>query len=73
MVIIWNEIETATESSMKPGLSSKIQKYTEMSLISGIFVLSELGVKVHLKYPAARTTYRSGTEFFITKLKPSNE
>jgi len=33
----------------------------------------ELGVEADLKYPGAQTTYKSITDFFITKLKPSNE
>jgi acetyl esterase/lipase len=35
--------------------------------------MDELGVEADLKYPGARTTYRSSADFFITKLKPSNE
>jgi hypothetical protein len=35
--------------------------------------MDELGVEADLKYPGARTTYRSSADFFITKLKPDNE
>jgi hypothetical protein len=35
--------------------------------------MDELGVEADLKYPGARTTYRSSADFFIKKLKPDNE
>ncbi len=35
--------------------------------------MDKLGVEADLKYPGARTTYRSNAAFFITKLKPDNE
>jgi len=35
--------------------------------------MDELGVEADLKYPGARTTYQSSTDFFITKLKPENK
>ena len=34
--------------------------------------MDKLGVEADLKYPDARTTYRSNAGFFITKLKPDN-
>jgi len=35
--------------------------------------MDELGVEADLKYPEARTTYRSSADFFIRKLKPDNK
>ncbi|MHC4701643.1 MAG: alpha/beta hydrolase fold domain-containing protein, partial [Planctomycetota bacterium] len=34
--------------------------------------MDELGVEADLKYPGARTKYRSNADFFIQKLKPNN-
>jgi hypothetical protein len=35
--------------------------------------MDELGIEADLKYPGARTTYRSIVDFFVTKLKPDNK
>jgi len=35
--------------------------------------MDELGVEADLKYPGARTTYRSSADFFIKRLKADNE
>jgi len=59
-----------------PTDTSKVQGWKVHHVTFGIKLkekMDEMGVEADLKYPGARTTYRSSADFFITKLKPDNE
>lgn len=59
-----------------PDDPSRVQGWKVHHVMFGIKLkekMDELGVEADLKYPGARTTYRSSTDFFIRKLKPDNK
>jgi acetyl esterase/lipase len=58
-----------------PAEASRAQGWKVHHVMFGIKLkerMDELGLEADLKYPGARTTYRSNADFFIQKLKPNS-